>query len=93
MRIYTSKKIKASEDVDVNTIDINKFLQRFNKEYDFLYNSEEYVAGYDEAVDAFDEFLEDHTEFVSDFCRYRGDVISSDREAAAFMFALESFAP
>lgn len=44
----------------------------------------------DDAVEAFDEFLKKHKEFVREFAKYRGDFISSDREAAAFMFALES---
>ena len=37
-----------------------------------------------------DDFLKEHNDFVGEFVRYRGDFISSDREAAAFMFALES---
>ena len=74
-----------------NTININidKFLKQFNKEYAFLYQHGPAVAGYREAVDAFDEFVVAHGDFVSEFARYRGDFISSDREAAAFMFALE----
>lgn len=44
----------------------------------------------DDAVEAFDEFSQKHKEFVREFAKYRGDFISSDREAAAFMFALES---
>ena len=44
------------------------------------------------AITAFDEFLPTHKEFVGEFVKYRGDFISSDREAAAFMFALSVFA-
>ena len=72
-------------------ISMEKFTEQFQKEYNFLYNSDKYIAGYDEAVDAFDEFLPKHKDFVSEFTNYRGDFISSDREAAAFMFALEKF--
>ena len=71
-------------------INIHEFLDRFNEEYDFLYNAKSYVAGYNEAVTAFDEFLKTNNKFVGEFVRYRGDFISSDREAAAFMFALDS---
>ena len=71
-------------------MNIDKFLNQFNKEYNFLYDNNDNVAGFREAVQAFDEFLPDHRDFVSEFCQYRQDFISSDREAAAFMFALET---
>lgn len=73
------------------SIDIRRFNQEFNKEYEFMYEASmrnETVAGYDEAVRAFDEFAPKHKAFVMEFVKYRGDFISSDREAAAFMFAL-----
>lgn len=70
-------------------INIHKFLKQFEKEYEFLYEHQDRVAGYEEAADAFCFFLNSHFDFVCEFARYRGDVISSDREAAAFMFALE----
>jgi len=74
------------------TINIHAFAQQFAKEYDFLYEHCDRVAGYDEAVEAFDEFLatDNGNSFICEFINYRGDYISSDREAAAFMFALET---
>lgn len=72
-------------------INIHKFLEQFNKEYDFLYDNYDNVAGYDEAVVAGDEFIKKNPKFVREFVEYRGDFISSDREVAAFMFALETF--
>lgn len=71
-------------------ISIREFTKQFQKEYDFLYGNNDNVAGYGEAVSAFDDFLKEHNDFVGEFMRYRGDFISSDREAAAFMFALDS---
>ncbi len=68
-------------------IDIVKFLEVFNREYEFLYDNGN-VAGYEEAIDTFDEFVKTHGDFVGEFVKFRGDFISSDREAAAFMFAL-----
>lgn len=73
-------------------IDIKQFAKQFNKEYEFLYDNDDYVAGYREAVEAFDNFVEKHAEFVGEFVDYRRDFVSSDREAAAFMFALETLA-
>lgn len=74
--------------MEKKTLNIHEFLKQFEKEYEFLYDHN--VAGAREAADAFDEFLKVHKDFVGEFVRFRGDFISSDREAAAFMFALES---
>lgn len=74
----------------IHNINMEKFCEQFQKEYNFLYDCRGYVAGYDEAVSAFDRFQSDHADFVREFAQYRGDVVSSDREAAAFMFALDS---
>ena len=75
------------------TVNIHEFLKQFRKEYDFLYEHRDNVAGYQEAVDAFDNALhgnENFRKFVSEFCEFRKDPITSDREAGAFMFALET---
>ena len=74
------------------TVNIHEFNKRFNKEYEFLYDCEDEnnVPVYEEAVAEFDEFIKIHGDFVGEFAKFRGDFISSDREAAAFMFALAS---
>ena len=75
-------------------VNIQDFQKRFSDEYDFLYDHDDNVAGYDEAVEAFDDLLESNENFqmfVSDFCAFRNDPISSDREAGAFMFALSYY--
>ena len=76
------------------TINIHKFMRQFNKEYDFLYEHRDRVAGYEEALAAFDSAIENKNfaAFVGEFVKFRGDYVSSDREAAAFMFALEAMA-
>lgn len=71
-------------------INIEDFLKHFKTEYSFCYDNRDRVAGFAEAVAAFDEFAEKHADFVREFVRFRGDAITSDREAAAFMFALEN---
>lgn len=71
------------------TININQFYAKFCENYTFLYDVMDKVAGFNEAVKAFDEFLKENKEFVSEFAEFRGDIIASDREAAAFMFTLE----
>ena len=73
-------------------ISIDRFLEQFNKEYAFLYDNRDRVAGYEEAVNAFDMFILDaqHAAFVGEFAKYRNDMVTSDREAAAFMFALDA---
>lgn len=69
---------------------IEDFLKKFNEEYAFLYEQHDNVAGFQEAVEFGDDFIPKHKEFVSEFCNYRGDFLLSDREVAAFMFALDS---
>lgn len=81
-------------------ISIEKFYDKFNEMYEFLYDNYDRVSGYSEALDEFDDFLSKHASFVVEFAKYRGrmifgddtiDPISSDRECVAFMFALCSF--
>lgn len=72
-------------------IPIEEFAKKFKQEYNFLYEVNGYVAGYNEALAEGDEFIKRHGDFVREFVKYRGDVLSSDREVAAFMFALDSF--
>lgn len=68
---------------------IAQFLSRFLDEYEFLYEAGDRVAGFDEAVQEFDKMIaasENFAAFVREFAAYREDPITSDREAAAFMF-------
>lgn len=70
------------------SINIQKFAEQFDKEYKFLYDNDDMVAGYNEALEEGDKFIAEHGDFVGEFVKYRGDFISSDREVVAFMFAL-----
>lgn len=75
-------------------IPIQKFKKEFEKEYDFLYDNYDRVAGYNDALDEYDNLLknsENFAKFVVEFIKYRGDILSSDRECVAFMFALEKY--
>lgn len=78
----------------VFNFNIADFLAKFDSNYDFIYDANKHnseVAGQREAAAAFDDFLKEHRDFVCEFVNYRGDVISSDREAAAFMFTMADF--
>lgn len=78
----------------VYSFDIADFLKKFDSNYDFIYDANKHnkeVAGQREAADAFDDFVKKHRDFVCEFVSYRGDFISSDREAAAFMFTVDDF--
>lgn len=70
---------------------MKKLNDLFKEEYDFLYaNADSYVAGSNEALNYFDnELTAEEKEILKEFIEYRGDFISSDREAIAFIFALE----
>lgn len=74
-------------------VNIHKFLEQFNNEYSFLYDSYDNVAGYREALEFGDNFIkqEKNKDFVREFCMFRGDFLTSDREVAAFAFTLEVF--
>lgn len=74
---------------------MKKLLDQFKKEYNYIYDAQTaggFIPGYMEAVADFDKLAttEKVSAILADFIQARGDFISSDREAAAFMFALEA---
>lgn len=85
----TTAEAPAAVDVDIYV-----FAERFQREYERLYENE-HAADYREAVESFGSACngESFRRFVAQFAKFRGDLISSDREAAAFMFALGALAP
>lgn len=68
-------------------ISIKKFHAKFNEIYSLLAENRHEIENYHEAVAAFDALLQENPIFVSEYVKYRGDFISSDLEAASFMFA------
>lgn len=89
-------KESKSRKVEFKAVDvpIEQFDKEFETEYGFLYDNRDNVAGYTEALDEFDYLIkndENFKAFVKEFVKYHGDYISSDREAVAFMFALEKY--
>lgn len=66
---------------------LESLLKQFVKEYDFLYDNYDRVAGYEEALNFGDAMIHEHHPLVSAFVRYRQDALVSDREVAAFAFA------
>lgn len=72
-------------------MNIYKFLQKFKENYNFLYDNDNRVAGYYEALDYGEKIIHEHPDFVREFVKFRGDVLSSDREVAAFGFTLADF--
>lgn len=73
-------------------LDIAAFYAKYVEEYGFCKDNGDNVAGFAEAVKAFGAFCENEANaaLVREFCEHMGDYITSDREAAAFMVALES---
>lgn len=73
---------------------MEKLDKEFRKQYDFLYEADGnniYVVGSKEALAYFDNNLTSaEIEILRSFVRYRGDFITSDREAIAFMFAIDN---
>lgn len=72
-------------------MNISEFLEKFNQNYELLYTHGDNVAGYHQALEYGDEIIQTWPEFVREFVQYRGDVLSSDREVAAFGFTMSDF--
>lgn len=72
--------------------ELKKINEQLAREYDKIYELEEKgkkVPGYYIALHAWDYFFEWNEEFVCEITKLRGDMLSSDRECVAFMFAME----
>lgn len=77
----------------MNEIDMETLGRKFSEEYDFLYEMDgkgTYVAGYDEALAFGEQMLSNQDPLLIGFVRYRQDPLTSDRELAAFAFAVTS---
>lgn len=85
---YAEDAKKALDDGD----EIKKILNKYNQEYNFLYNNHDKVAGYEEAVRAWDEYINhpDFRELIGKVIKARHDMFTSDREIGALMFALDA---
>lgn len=75
--------------MSLDNINMQALLDDFSKEYDFLYENNDNVAGYNEALAFGDAFIIENRDFVIAFAKYRCDILTSDREVAAFAFAIE----
>jgi len=71
------------------TILLKAVRKKFNEYYDTLYeNGDGSVVGYNLAVEVGDKYIQHNPNFVGAFNELRGDLLTSDREMAAFAFAL-----
>lgn len=70
-----------------------EIVEKMQEFYDELYANEEYDVLFDEANTVYDEFESayDDTDFMKSFNSIRKDIISSDREALAFLLAVAYF--
>lgn len=64
------------------------FLRKFSDVYDFLCEHHDEVAGFAEAMEFGDWLIKNHPVFTRNFTDYRGDILTSDREVAAYGFVL-----
>lgn len=70
-----------------------EIVEQMQEFYDELYANEEYDVLFDEANKVYDEFESayDDTDFMKSFNSIRKDIITSDREALAFLLAVAYF--
>ena len=87
----TGAVFKSNEGVSPMDINIHEFFKRFQEKYDFLYEHDDRAAGYYEALSFGNDFIKTHSDFVKKFNAYRQDILSSDREVAAFALALFTY--
>lgn len=64
------------------------FLRKFSDVYEFLYDHHDEVLGFAEAMEFGDWFIKSFPDFTRKFTDYRGDILTSDREVAAYGFVL-----
>jgi hypothetical protein len=78
------------------TIDIKEFAETYSNYYRKLYYDRNFAATYeDTARDFYDMVLvkrDNVKAFLKRFCEYQMDIITSDREAAAFALAYSEYA-
>lgn len=78
---------------NLNIFDIRKIYEQYKKEYDFLYEHGDNVAGYEDAIKHYEENIEKWLEneffrkYLFTLCAFKQDCFTSDREVAALMFA------
>ena len=89
------KKINfRTHDAVYHEIDIEKLTKDFDEAYLYFYETQYKggnVPGYEFLLvyfDTYQGFLGDFENVLQAFCKERHDIISSDREAAAFVAAL-----
>ena len=64
------------------------FLRKFSDVYEFLYDHHDEVLGFVGAMEFGDWFIKNFPDFTRKFTDYRGDILTSDREVAAYGFVL-----
>ena len=67
--------------------ELEDFAIAYYTAYDFLYDNDVNLSNYRELVDFGDSLLHDEWVIVKQFNEYRLDILSSDREVAAFGIA------
>lgn len=77
-------KAKAARQID----ELNAVMERFAVRYDELYEKRDAIDDFSYALAVGDAFIQEHPDYVQAFNDMRGDILSSDREVAAFAFAL-----
>lgn len=65
-------------------INIHKFANKFSDVYEFLYDHYDEIRGFVGAMEFGDWCIKNFPDFTRKFTDYRGDILTSDREVAAY---------
>lgn len=88
----TKGSVGCAKDIaDVTFDEFNAALEKeFRAQYGRLYDARDNVPGFREAYDSACSYVEENGDVLRSFENYIEDIIMSDREIAAFGFAIES---
>lgn len=78
---------------ELNIFDMRDIFKQFQREYDFLYEHGDNVAGFEDAINHYENNISKWNnnkyfqKYMFALCTLYGDCFTSDREVAALMFA------
>ena len=88
--VWETGEVKAQDSMST-VLTSDAFLKAYGIKYAELYDAYDKTEGYDEMQKKGDAFIASHPAEVVAFARARQDILSSDREVAAFGFTLAAF--
>lgn len=74
--------------LDIELMDKQRLLKNYNTNYEMLTRYSDNVEGIDKAYEYGNKIISEDPAFTEQFAKLRGNVLKSNREIAAFAFAV-----